>query len=125
MNVGCKLQTADYVLRIATHKGSLVEMQSASRKVLHFASHCAMVEERSSIPEGEPPVKWLRELLGMSQFEFAVLVGVTPSTVSRWESGRGTPSFTPKGFKSLLRALENHGMTLNDLPDDLSLAGRG
>jgi len=64
-------------------------------------------------------VKKIRELLGMSQFEFAVLVGVTPPTISRWESGKGRPAFTAGGFKRLLEALAPYGITLKDLPDDL------
>ncbi|MBW4485054.1 MAG: helix-turn-helix domain-containing protein [Tildeniella torsiva UHER 1998/13D] len=60
----------------------------------------------------------------MSQFEFAVLVGVTPSTVSRWEDGKGRPAFTPGGFKRLLDALQPLGLTLKDLPDDLGRAGQ-
>ena len=73
---------------------------------------------------GDPPVKQIRELLGMSQFEFAVLVGVTPPTVSRWEAGKGRPSFEPGGWKRLLAALAPHGITMNDLPDSLGPAGQ-
>ncbi|MGG6240917.1 helix-turn-helix domain-containing protein [Nodosilinea sp. AN01ver1] len=83
-----------------------------------------MIDDKLFDSEGDPPVKQLRMLLGMSQFEFAVLVGVTPSTVSRWEDGKGRPSFTPGGFKRLLEALAPYGLTLNDLPDDLGRAGQ-
>ena len=40
------------------------------------------------------PGQWqiLRERLGMTQEEFAHLLGVTTSTVSRWECGRNVPS---------------------------------
>ena len=37
-------------------------------------------------------IKELREALGMTQEEFAREVGVSFSTVSRWETGRGQPS---------------------------------
>ena len=37
-------------------------------------------------------IKNLRESLGMTQEEFAREVGVSFSTVSRWETGRGEPS---------------------------------
>ena len=37
-------------------------------------------------------VRALREALGMTQEEFARAVGVSFTTVSRWETGRGTPS---------------------------------
>ena len=37
-------------------------------------------------------VKDLRRSLGLTQEQFAVRVGVTFSTVNRWENGRGKPS---------------------------------
>jgi DNA-binding transcriptional regulator YiaG len=75
--------------------------------------------------EGEPPVKQIRLLLGMSQLQFANLLGVYPSTVSRWESGKSEPQFTARGMKNLLEALKPHGIQLEDLPDQLgSQAGQ-
>lgn len=84
-----------------------------------------MLKEKLFDSEGDPPVKQIRLLLGMSQLQFANLLGVYPSTVSRWEQGLNEPSFTTAGFKSLLAALEPHGVTLNDLPDKLGQAGQG
>lgn len=78
-----------------------------------------MLKEEFFDSEGEPPVKQIRKLLGMSQLQFANLLGVYPSTVSRWEQGKSSPQFSPGAFKRLLKALEPHGVTLNDLPDDL------
>lgn len=37
-------------------------------------------------------IKELRESLGMTQEQFAREIGVSFSTVSRWETGRGKPS---------------------------------
>jgi len=37
-------------------------------------------------------IKDLRSKLGLTQEQFAAKVGVTFSTVNRWENGRGTPS---------------------------------
>ena len=34
----------------------------------------------------------LRKTLGLTQEQFAAKIGVTFSTVNRWESGRGKPS---------------------------------
>ena len=34
----------------------------------------------------------LREAIGLSQSDIAKLVGVTVSTVSKWENGRGRPT---------------------------------
>ena len=37
-------------------------------------------------------VKKLRTALGLTQEQFAAKVGVTFSTVNRWENGKGKPS---------------------------------
>lgn len=37
-------------------------------------------------------IKQLRNALGLSQEKLAAEIGVTTSTVNRWENGRGTPS---------------------------------
>lgn len=83
-----------------------------------------MLKDKLPDSEGDLPVKQLRQLLGMSQLQFANLLGVYPSTVSRWEQGKSSPQFSPGAFKRLLQALEPHGITLNDLPDDLGQAGQ-
>jgi DNA-binding transcriptional regulator YiaG len=83
-----------------------------------------MLEDKLPDSEGDLPVKQLRQLLGMSQLQFANLLGVYPSTISRWEQGKSSPQFSPGAFKRLLQALEPHGITLNDLPDDLGPAGQ-
>lgn len=50
-------------------------------------------------------VKELRQTLEMTQEQFAARIGVTFSTVNRWENGRGTPS--PLAFKQLLELNES------------------
>lgn len=78
-----------------------------------------MVVPRSLTVEGVPPLKTIRELLEMSQQDFASWLGLAVSTISRWERGIGQPVFTVKQFKQLLAALEDLGYSLKDLPDDL------
>lgn len=78
--------------------------------------------KRNEFPEGIPPVKAIREMLGMSQQEFASWLGLAISTVSRWENGKGTPMFTPKQWKLLMAELRRVGYRLKDLPDDWSAA---
>ena len=65
-------------------------------------------------------MKTIRELLQMSQQEFASWLGIAVSTVSRWERGIGTPVFTASQFKMLMRELGRLGYSLDDLPDDLN-----
>lgn len=79
----------------------------------------AMIK-RNEFPEGLSPLKTIREMLGMSQQEFASWLGIAISTVSRWENGKGTPMFTPGQFKLLVAKLADLGYQLKDLPDDWS-----
>ncbi len=45
------------------------------------------------MPRGRDyPVKELRQRLGLTQFELAVEVGVTPTTIARWERGESKPT---------------------------------
>lgn len=37
-------------------------------------------------------IKELRKLMGLTQERFAAQLGVTVSTVNRWENGKGKPS---------------------------------
>ena len=47
-------------------------------------------------------IRDLREAAGMTQFELAVRVGVTPSAVYNWERGRNEPKATQ--LRGLARA---------------------
>lgn len=65
-------------------------------------------------------MKKLRELLGMTQQEFAHFLGVGIATVWRWEHGKSKPSFTPGQWRKLLAEMKRVNLTLKNLPDDLS-----
>ena len=49
-------------------------------------------------------IKAIRDGLGMSQLDFANLIGTGPSTVSRWETGRNVPR--PRAVIRILEKLE-------------------
>lgn len=83
-----------------------------------MACQYAMVNHVNSEEVGSP-VKWIRDLLGMSQQEFASWLDVSITTVSRWERGKTPPSFTVGQIRKLLKALEPHGLSLENLPDDM------
>ena len=52
-------------------------------------------------------IKDLRAKLGLTQEQFAAKVGVTFSTVNRWENGRGKPSpLAVRRIKELREGLE-------------------
>jgi DNA-binding transcriptional regulator YiaG len=51
-------------------------------------------------------IRDLRAKLGLTQEQFAAKVGVTFSTVNRWESGRSRPS--PLAHRRLCELLDKH-----------------
>jgi len=49
-------------------------------------------------------IRWLRDKLGLSQYELGRKLGVRPETVSRWERGKQKPSRAVLGkIKRLIR----------------------
>ena len=56
-------------------------------------------------------VKMLREKLVMSQQEFADFLGVSFTSVSRWENGHSVPTFKIK--RKLLQLCEEHGLEID------------
>ena len=51
-------------------------------------------------------VKQLRASLGLTQEQFAAKVGVTFSTVNRWENGKGKPS--PLAMRQIEELMERN-----------------
>ena len=60
------------------------------------------------------PVKSVRLDLGMSQGDFAELLGVRPVSVSRWETGRRSPEFNWEQLVTLDEALAPLGKRILD-----------
>ena len=63
-------------------------------------------------------IRRLREALGLTQEEFAREVGVSFTTVSRWENGHGKPS------RLAQRQLEELAHRLDGSVEDLRRKGR-
>ena len=63
-------------------------------------------------PVDVPPVARVRSNSGLSQSQFAVLMGVSVRTLQGWEQGRITPS---GAAKTLLRVAEAHPEILREL----------
>lgn len=78
-----------------------------------------MIKKRTARNQqaGEPPLKKLREELDMSQEEFGRHIGVSARTVSRWEAGDSTPTFTVAQMKSLDLLLKLNNKSIQSLPD--------
>lgn len=53
----------------------------------------------------EPDAKTVREKLGLSQSQFAALIGISPRTLQNWEQGHRRPEGTAR---ALLRVAESH-----------------
>lgn len=69
---------------------------------------------------GKPFLKSLRELLGVSQEEFARRIGVAVITISRWERGVALPSFTVPQMKAFIQQLHLAGLEVDEIPDDFT-----
>jgi putative transcriptional regulator len=52
-------------------------------------------------------IKELRSTLGLTQEQFAAKVGVTFSTVNRWENGKGKPS--PLAMRQIEELMDQAG----------------
>lgn len=66
-------------------------------------------------PEVGQLVRELRSLTGLTQEQFAAALGVTYSTVNRWENGRSKPSsMAIKLIEKTLQELGEEGQELLD-----------
>ena len=60
------------------------------------------------------PLKLIRKALGLTQPEFADLLGVRSFTVSRWETGRSEAEFDIRQLAALDSALANLNLRISD-----------
>lgn len=72
----------------------------------------AQVAERS--PSYSPPLTpaQLRQRIGLTQFQLAIELGKTPSTIAKWEAGTTVPTGKPSDIK---RLCEVYQCTLDEL----------
>ncbi len=68
-----------------------------------------------------PTLKQVRERLGMSQEAFANALGLSRNTIGDYERGKHMRINLSMGqVKRLVQLLEAAGMSINDIPDDIS-----
>ncbi|NQW99917.1 helix-turn-helix domain-containing protein [bacterium] len=81
-----------------------------------FQQLAASLKEGGAILRGEtiparsttlqaPDAKAVREKLGLSQSQFAALIGISPRTLQNWDQGHRRPEGTAR---ALLRVAESH-----------------
>lgn len=77
-------------------------------------------DQKKNFNPNLPALKQVRERLGMTQEEFGQSLGITRESISRYERGRHKRiKFTIAQMKRLQDLLEQAGMTIKDLPDDV------
>ena len=87
-----------------------------------FQQLAASLKEGGGILRGEmeasrtsslewPDAKAFREKLGLSQIQFASLIGISPRTLQNWEQGHRHPEGTAR---ALLRVAESHPQAVLD-----------
>ena len=62
------------------------------------------------------PLRQMRQQADLSQEELAKRIGVSVSTIGRWEKGKAEPTFTIAQTKKFTQAV---GKSFEELPDSL------
>ena len=78
--------------------------------------HIAKGKKKPSrtITVAEPPVQTIRERTGLSQMQFARLIGVSKRTLENWEQGRRRPTGPARALLKLVDHDPEHAIrTLN------------
>jgi transcriptional regulator with XRE-family HTH domain len=91
------------------------------------ANHATMLSDKSQPIDGENPLvvagksalDVLLELLDITQKDFCDVMEIDTSTFRRWRQGKPT-RLTHVQAKTLDKLLRKIGLTIQDLPDDLS-----
>ncbi len=74
-----------------------------------------MGKKKSSSEEADSPLKKLREEAGFSQEELARRIGVSVTTISRWERGVSPAMLSVPQMKALCQVF---GRSIEELPDE-------
>ena len=83
---------------------------------LHRTLAMALIRDRGRLAPNE--IRFLRKWLGWSGIDFAKHMGVTPETVSRWESVESAKSMGGTAER-LLRLAVAHGQPVDEYPIEL------
>ncbi len=83
----------------------LVESINQMGEIIHGKRKASRVFEFPDVA-----IKELREEVGLSQSEFALLIGVSKRTLENWEQGRRTPTGPAKALLRILKADPKHAI---------------
>jgi len=72
--------------------------------------------KKGQFQKTDSPFKQLRLAAGLSQEDLVRIMGVSVSSISRWERGEAEPTMTVNQMKAFCRAVNTN---LEDLPDSL------
>lgn len=78
-------------------------------------------ENRFEFKQDVSALKQIRDALELSRESFAQRIGVTTTTIYRWESGRNPATFTVPQMKKLQQLIKPLGIDISDLPDSLAV----
>ena len=89
-----------------------------------FNELLASVQEMDEIVQGkkaaarvtkfpEPEARLIREKIGLSQNQFALLIGVSKRTLENWEQGRRHPTGPAKALLRILDVDPEHGREIS------------
>jgi transcriptional regulator with XRE-family HTH domain len=77
-------------------------------------------EKSNPWEEGVSPLKTIRQLLKLTQKQFAERIGSDQNVVSRWERGIYEATFTIEQIKAMDELLKEASLTWQDVPNSLA-----
>lgn len=63
-------------------------------------------------------LRQIRKALGITQEDFALILGANRNSIIRWENGQTVPMFTLPQIKALQKQLRKLELDFEDIPDD-------
>lgn len=84
--------------------------QELQEAVGEFREHDKGVGKLRVYEVADPDVKKIRELIGLSQGDFAIMFGISRSTLQNWEQGIRQPTGPAKALLKIVEADPTYAM---------------
>ena len=98
--------------RSARELARLESSRDVWQEVLDGVRHIKAGRGKRTRVQPRSPIVQVRVKAGLTQAQFATLLGVSPRTLEQWEQGRRVPS---GAAKTLIRVAEKHPDVLREL----------